>query len=419
MSEAVELLFRREAGRITATLVRIFGLRNFALAEDVVQEAFCRALQVWPFRGTPQDPAAWLMVTAKNCARDALRRERTAQRVTPALADALQSEWSLAPAIEQMFAPHEVKDDVLRMMFSCCHPRLPEPAQVALILHILCGFNVDEVAAAFINSHVAMEKRIARAKRTLAGSRRLFDVSAPGDLGARLPAVQRALYLLFNEGYHGASRETTVNAALCTEARHLTSLLLEHPLSATPTTYALAALMAFNAARLPGRLDRAGDLLVLADQDRARWDRGLISEGLRLMERSAQGPQCTSYHVEAAISAVHATAASARATDWHTIIALYDALLSIAPTPVVALNRAIAVAEAHGPERGLEAVHAIAGSSQLARYPFYPATLGELELRRGGFAPARLHFEAALALTRNPAERRFIDQRIQACTASS
>ena len=416
MTEPVEHLFRREAGRITATLVRIFGLRNLALAEDVVQEAFCRALEVWPFKGAPDDPAAWLMATAKNCARDALRRARTANRASPELAEALGSEWSLAPTIEELFAPHEVRDDLLRMMFSCCHPRLPETAQVALVLHILCGFSTEEVAAAFIKSHLAMEKRIARAKKTLAGAGTLFNISSPQDFGARLGTVHRALYLLFNEGYHSSSRDTAVSAQLCTEARHLTSLLLGHPLGRTPATYALAALMAFNLARLPARLDTAGDLLALADQDRTKWDRGKIDEGLKLLELSAGGVDLSSYHIEAAIASLHTTAPSLAATDWPTIISLYDTLLSICATPVVALNRAIAIAQAHGPERGLEAVHAIADRDRLARYPFYSATLGELELRREHGERAREHFEAALALTRNSTERRFIERRIRACS---
>jgi RNA polymerase sigma-70 factor (ECF subfamily) len=331
----------------------------------------------------------------------------------------LQSEWTLASAIEELFAPQETKDDLLRTMFSCCHPRLSETAQVALILHILCGFSVEEVAAAFVNSPIAMEKRIARAKDTLASARTLFNISSPRDFHARLTAVHRALYLLFSEGYHGNSRETAVTAALCTDARHLTSLLLEHPFGGTPTTYALAALMALNAARLPGRVDAGGNLVALADQDRTRWDRRAICEGLNLLERAAAGSDLTSYHIEAAIAALHATAPSTQATDWRTIISLYDTLMDLAPTPVVALNRAIAIAQAHGPERGLDAVQAIAGRDQLAGYPFYAAALGELELQRGQSSRAREHFQAALAQARSPAERRFIEQRIEACGTSS
>src|SRR6266852_8960622 len=205
-------LFRRESGRIVAALTRVFGVHNLALAEDVVQEAFCRAIEVWRFRGVPENPSAWLMATAKNCALDVLRRERTARTFAPELGRFLQSEWTLAPVVQELFGPNAIKDDLLRMMFSCCHPRLPEAAQVALVLHILCGFSVDEIAGAFVSTHVAIEKRITRAKKVLAGSKRLFDVAAGAEFSARLPAVQRALYLLFNEGYHGASPESAVRA---------------------------------------------------------------------------------------------------------------------------------------------------------------------------------------------------------------
>src|SRR6516225_3914379 len=281
--EPNDFLFRREAGRMVATLARVFGMHNLALAEDVVQDAFCRALEVWSFRGVPENPSAWLMVTAKNRALDVLRRERTARTFAPELGRLIDSEWTLAPAVEELFAPNIIRDDLLRMMFSCCHPRVPEEGQVALMLHILCGFSVDEIAGAYLSSHAAIEKRIPRAKKVLAGSKRLFDVTVPADVSARLPAVQRALYLLFNEGYHGASAETAVRFELCHEAMRLAAVLLKHPLGATPTTYALSALMCLSAARLPARLDTAGNLTSLFDQDRSLWDRKLVSEGLKLL----------------------------------------------------------------------------------------------------------------------------------------
>src|SRR5712692_7133556 len=236
-------LFRREAGRMVAALTRVFGVHNLALVEDVVQDAFCRAVEVWKFRGVPENPSAWLMATAKNRALDILRRRRTAQTCAPELGRLLQSEWTLAPMVEELFATNAIKDDLLRMMFSCCHPRLPEEAQVALVLHIFCGFSVSEIASAFVSRHAAIEKRISRAKKVLAGSKRLFDVSGADDFSGRLPAVHRALYLLFNEGYHGASPETAVRAELCQEAMRLSAVLLEHPLGKTPATHALAALM--------------------------------------------------------------------------------------------------------------------------------------------------------------------------------
>src|SRR5260370_25354749 len=353
--EVTDHLFRHEAGRMVAVLTRLFGVHNLALAEDVVQDAFCRALEVWAFRGVPENPSAWLMAAAKNRALDVLRRERTARTYEPELSRFLQSEWTLAPQIEEMFTDNAIKDDQLRMMFSCCHPRLPEEAQVMLILHILCGFGVDEVASAFVTTYTAIEKRIPRAKKVLAGSKRLFDTQAPADFADRLPAVQRALYLLFNEGYHGASAEFAIRAELCLEAIRLARLLLEHPLVATPATYALIALMYLNAARLPARVDAAGDLNSLADQDRTKWDKKLVSEGLNYLDLAASGPSVTEYHVEAAISSVHASATRLEDTNWDETVSLYDMLMNINRSTIVVLNRAIGIAHHNGPAHWLRA----------------------------------------------------------------
>lgn len=417
-------LFRRESGRIVATIARVFGVHNLALAEDVVQDAFCRALDVWSIRGVPENPSAWLIATAKRRALDVLRRERTARAFAPELGRLLESEWTLAPTVQEFFDDGAIEDALLRMMFSCCHPRLSEEAQVALVLHILCGFSVGEIAGAFVGGHAAVEKRITRAKKVLAESKNLFDVNAQGEFAARLPAVQRALYLLFNEGYHGASSEFAVRADLCREAMRLTAALLHHPLGATPATYALAALMSLNAARLPGRVDAGGNLNSLFDQARSLWDRGLIEEGLKLLDLSATGDALTEFHVEAAIASVHAAAPTAWETNWGEIVSLYDTLMRIRPSPIVALNRAIAVGQYEGPERGLEELRAIASESasrgasdRLKDYPFYPAALGEFELRLGRLDVARDHFHAALAVARNPVEQRFLEQRMSACLA--
>jgi RNA polymerase sigma factor (sigma-70 family) len=413
--EPTDHLFRREAGRMVSVLTRIFGVHNLALAEDVVQDAFCRALEVWKFRGIPENPSAWLMATAKNRALDVLRRERTARTNEPELARLLQSEWTLAPMVDELFNDNAIKDDQLRMMFSCCHPRLPEEAQVALVLNILCGFSADEIASAFVSGHAAIEKRITRAKKVLAGSSRLFEIADDADYVARLSVLQRALYLLFNEGYHGASAELAVRVELCREAMRLAALLLERPLSATPTTYALSALMCLDAARLPARVDGSGNLTSMFDQDRSRWDRQLIAEGQAFLQLSASGSDLSEYHIEAAIASVHASAERTADTDWLKIVSLYDALMTIRPSPIVALNRAIAVAQSEGPERGLEEISSIPDRDRLAAYPFYSAALGEFEFRCGRSDIALEHFRAALALARNPMERRFFDQRIRAC----
>ena len=415
MTGAVELgehFFRRESGRMVAALTRIFGVHNLALAEDVVQDAFCRALEVWKVRGVPDNPSAWLMATAKNRALDRLRRERTARTFAPEVGRLLETEQSLVPVVDQAFAAPAIRDEQLRMMFSCCHPRLSEEAQVALILNILCGFGANEIASAFLTGRAAIEKRIARGKKLLAGAKSLFDLG-DADFASRLATVRSALYLLFNEGYHGASAQAAVRVELCDEAMRLGALLREHPAAATPTTNALAALMCLHAARLPARIDAAGDLSPLVEQDRSRWDARLAAEGLELLERSAAGHELTAFHIEAAIAAVHAGAPTLEDTDWPTIVSLYDRLMAIAPSPVVALNRAIAIGQRDGAERGLEELQAIADRDRLARYPFYAASLGELELRRGDREAARKHFLEALGLARNGAERRFLEKRLQ------
>jgi RNA polymerase sigma factor (sigma-70 family) len=408
-------LFRREAGRMVSMLTRIFGVHNLALAEDVVQDAFCRALEVWKFRGVPENPSAWLIATAKHRALDILRHERTVRNFAPELGRFLESEWTVVPMVEELFGANAIKDDQLRMMFSCCHPRLAEEAQVSLVLHILCGFSVDEIANAFLSNHAAIEKRISRAKKVMAGSKRLFDLANSEDFSRRLPAVQRALYLLFNGGYHSASPESAVRAELCQDAIRLTSLLLEHPLTATPATYALAALMCLHAARLPARVNASGNLSSLFDQDRLKWDSRLLSEGRRLLGLSATGSELTEYHVEAAIASVHATASSTEETDWGKIVSLYDTLMNIRPSPVIALNRAIAIAQHEGSKRGLEEIRAIADRDRLATYPFYHAALGELEFRSGRSGIAQKHFRQALALARNLMECRFLEDRVAAC----
>jgi len=413
--EPSDHLFRPQAGRMVAALTRVFGLHNLELAEDVVQDAFCRALEVWKQRGIPENPSAWLMKTARNRALDVLRRERTARTFAPEYGRLLHTEWTLANSVQEAFDSTDVREDQLRMMFSCCHQRLPEAAQVMLVLALVGGFGVREIEAAFVSSHAAVEKRLTRAKRVLKESGVLFEIADAADFAQRLPAVQRALYLIFSEGYHGASSEAVVRTDLCHEAIRLTRLLAKHGLAATPSTHALLALMYLNGARLPARLGDSGNLTALFEQDRSRWDRNMIEEGIGWLERSATGSEMTSYHVEAAIAAVHARAPSTEATDWSAIVSLYDTLMQIAPSPIVALNRAIAVAQRDGPARGSDALDAIVDRDRLEEYPFYHAARGEFALRLGNDAIAREHFRAAAALARNAEERRFYENRLAAC----
>ena len=397
---------------MTASLTRLFGPQNLALAEDVVQDAFCRALEVWSLRGLPPNPSAWLMATARNRALDVIRRERTARKFAPELTRLLETEWTAAAVVDEAFSGDVVLGEQLRMMFSCCHPDIAEPAQIALILNVLCGFGAAEIAQAFLTGRAAIEKRIARGKQALSGSTNLFDLS-DADFTARLSAVHRALYLLFSEGYHGASTKSTVRGELCEEAMRLVALLREHHATQTPATFALASMMALHAARLPARVDESGELLSLWEQDRSTWNSALIAEGRELLDRAASGDELTAYHLEAAIAAVHSGSPSSAATDWDAIVELYDRLMVVAPSAVVELNRAIAVAQRDGPERGIEAIAAIDDLERLDSYPFLPATLGELERRRGNVADARRHFAQALRLARSDAERRYLEKKIQ------
>lgn len=405
-----ERLFRDESGRILAALTRIFGVHNLAVAEDVMQDTFCRAVDVWRLRGVPENPSAWLMKTAKNRAIDLLRRERTSQRIEAELERVYASEWTLVPAVSAAFNPETIKDDELRMIFTCCDPRISPDTQVALTLHLLCGLSINEIASAFLSKRATIEKRIERGKKSIASFGALFDLS-DGELPARLSAVHRTLYLLFNEGYHGASPKSPVRKELCRDAIRLTMLLLDNPLTATTETCALGALMCLHAARLPARLTGEGSLVGLFDQDRSLWNAALIERGHDLLERASVGERVTPYHIEAGIASVHASSASAEATDWAKIVWLYDLLMRLQPSPVVALNRAIAIGHAYGAQRGIEELQAISDAAELASYPFLPAALGEFAVRAGRVREAQGYFERALALARNDAERRFLQER--------
>lgn len=410
-----EHFFRHESGRLVAALTRLFGVHQLALAEDVAQHAFCRALEVWKVRGIPDDPSAWLLATAKHRALDLLRKGRTARAFAPQLSRHLDEEGGLAVAVDEAFLPGTIQSEQLRMMFSCCHPRLAQEAQVALVLNILCGFGAAEIAGALLTGQAAIEKRISRGKQTLAESKTLFDLG-DAEFTARLSTVRHALYLLFNEGYHGAAASGAIRLELCQEALRLTRLLGDYAPAATPTTGALAALMCLNAARLPARVDADGGLLALFEQDRSRWDAELMAQGLALFDASASGSELSQYHVEAAIAVAHASAPSFAETDWAAVVSLYDRLMQVAASPVVALNRAIALGHLAGPARGLAELRGIADAERLRAYPFYAAALGEFELRLGNLNGAREHFAKALMLARNDTERHFLQKRLAAAS---
>lgn len=397
---------------MVSSLVRVLGVRHLALAEDAVQDALVRALETWKFGRAPANPAAWLARSARNRAIDLVRRRAVFGRLVPQLERELASAASAAGGDEDA---HAIADDELRLMFSCCDPALAPPAQVAVILKYLCGFSLREIAQAFLSSEAAVEKQLFRSRKALEERGALFEVRDPSQVRERLPSVRSAVYLLFNEGYHGTHPERAVREDLCHEAMRLGALLSRLPEAAGPETQALLALFCFLAARLPARMDDDGNLLLLAEQDRGRWDRALVAEGLHRLDLSAEGEALTAFHLEAAIAARHALAASFAETDWASIRDLYDLLARRRPTPVVALNRAIAVGMAEGPEKGLRALAEIEDRSRLARYPFLPAAVAEFELRAGRPERAVQHLRAALLLARNVAEEAVLARKLAAC----
>jgi len=413
VSSLVEHLFRHESGKMVATLTRIFGLEHLSLAEDVVQESLARALRTWPFYGVPRNPSAWLMRASRNLALDVVRREKVFRDKQAEIIH-LMDRPSIAPDA-QVFAEHEIVDDHLRMMFACCHPVIPVEAQLALALNTLCGFSVAEISRAFLTSEAAVAKRLTRAKQKIREAQVSFEIPAGEELARRLDVVLETLYLLFNEGYKASTGEKLVREDVCEEAIRLADLLAGHPIGNQPKTHALLALMLLNAARIPARMDGEGNLLRLQEQDRQRWDRRRIARGMFHLAQSAAGEELSRYHLEAGIAACHCAAQEYDSTDWKQILALYDLLLGSDNSPIIALNRAVAVANVEGPAAGIAAVEAIRNRAQLDSYYLLYAVLGDFEARLDNFASAAGYFRQALELTELKSEQVFLANRIQAC----
>lgn len=397
----VDHFFRREAGKMVAYLSRIVGMGRLDLAEDVVQDTLCRALETWSMDGLPDNPSAWLMRVARNRAIDLLRRDNQFRDFVPELT------YLLTSRDESREAP----DDQLRMMLACCHPQLSLDAQVTLILKTLCGFSASEIAHALLTSEESIEKRLVRARKVLRAEGALVEQ----EMEERLEAVSQTLYLLFSEGYHGSN--ITVREELCAEAIHLTLLMSEHPQGDKPKTHALLALFCFHAARLAGRIDDDGGLLQLEMQDRAKWDAELIGRGFLALEKSASGEELSAYHIEAAIAAAHCAAATYEETNWPLILDLYDTLYRLKPTPIVALNRAIAVGKVMGPENGLAELRKVPDRERLKDYPFDAAAEGEFHLQAGRVDEAAQQFRRAATLARSKAEAAFFARKLAECAA--
>jgi RNA polymerase sigma factor (sigma-70 family) len=410
----VEHFFRHETGRLHGALIRLVGTRNFSLAEDVAQEAMLRALRAWAMGGVPANPSAWITQVAMNLARDAMRHQRMAGGKEPALVTHFELRAPAAPspavAVE---SAHVIRDDALRLLFVCCHPSIAPDAQVVLALKALCGFSTGEIARAFLASEAAIEKQLTRTKQRIQDAGLDFEIPEGEDLAPRLDGMLAALYLLFNEGYKASAGEKLLREELSREAIRLISLLVAHPVGYTPRAHALLALMLLTAARFPARVDEHGDLLRLEDQDRSKWDQALIARGLAALATAAQGSELSEYHLQAGIAAIHGTAADAAATDWGRILRHYDQLIVLKPSPIVALNRAVAVAHVHGPQAGLDAIAEIPQRERLESHYLLHVVLGELHWRMNHHRAAAGNFRRALHLAQVGPEQNYLTRMLE------
>jgi len=410
----IDAVWRIESARLIAGLARI--VRDVGLAEELAQDALVVALERWPESGIPDNPGAWLMATAKHRAIDLFRRNKLLERKHEELGRELKVQQDLAVANFNVPEDHEISDDLLRLVFVSCHPVLSTEARVALTLRLLGGLTTQEIARAFLVPEPTVAQRIVRAKRALTEARVPFEVPRGPDLAARLSSVLEVIYLIFNEGYSATAGEDWMRPALCEDALRLGRILAELA-PEEPEVHGLVALMEIQASRLPARSGPHGEPILLLDQDRSRWDQLLIRRGLAALERAeklggAPGP----YTLQTAIAACHARANTASETDWHRIVALYDALAQLTPSPVVELNRAVAVAMAFGPAAGLELIDKLTSEPSLKAYHLLPSVRGDFLFKLGRFTEAQAEFERAATLTQNARERELLLNRAAACS---
>jgi RNA polymerase sigma-70 factor, ECF subfamily len=411
----IDAVWRIESARLIAGLARI--VRDVGLAEELAQDALVAALEQWPESGVPDNPGAWLMATAKHRAIDRLRRSALLERKQEELGRELEARQEMAATDLDAAVDDQIGDDLLGLVFMTCHPVLSTEARVALTLRLLGGLTTKEIARAFLVSESTVAQRIVRAKRTLAEARVPFEVPAGDELADRLSSVLEVVYLVFNEGYAATAGDAWMRPALCEEALRLGRILAELA-PKEPEVHGLVALMEIQASRSRARIGPSGEPILLLDQDRGRWDHILIGRGLAALERAEElGGALGPYALQAAIAACHARARTAAETDWPRIVALYDALAQLAPSPVVDLNRAVAVAMAFGPAAGLELVDSLASEGSLDGYHLLPSVRGDLLAKLNRFDEARAEFERAAGLTGNTRERELLVERARACAS--
>ncbi|WP_276481822.1 RNA polymerase sigma factor [Paraflavitalea pollutisoli] len=410
--QLVDHLFRHESGRMIAVLTRVFGTHNLAMVEDVVQEAFFKAVQTWRFGQLPDNPGAWLMRVARNKAIDIIRRERHQRKYSQELEHLLQKDTD--ETVGQFFLDTEMADSQLRMIFACCHPALKEEDQIALTLKTVSGFSAAEIARALVTNEATIQKRLYRARQFLQEEHIPLEIPTGTQLQSRIDMVYATLYLLFNEGYNSGKEHELIRRDLCVEAMRLGLLLSQHPAGARPATFALLALMCFQASRFESRIGSDNNIILLQHQDRSTWDKNLIQQGFHFLNHSSQGNTLTVYHVESAIAAEHCMANSFVATNWQHMRHLYDLLLDLKPSPTVQLNRAIVLAQTDGASTALREIWLIEGIEKLlASQYLYNAVMGDLYRQLLDSNNACKYLQRALTLTTSSAEKKLILEKIK------
>ncbi len=409
-------LFRRESGKMVAVLTKIFGAANLQTAEDVVQDTLLLALSVWMHKGIPGNPSAWLYTVAKNKAIDIIRRNRHSVQFDFSDNETilLTSGYSFAAAMDDFWKEEPVKDDMLKMMFACCHPGISETSQVTLILKTLCGFSTAEIAKAFLCAEDTVSKRLYRTKEFFREEKIKLALPPEHELASRTEAVLNSIYLLFNEGYNSTHSEDLIRKDLLEEALLLCRLLAEHPPTQLPATFALTALVCFHSARSESRLTEEGEIILLDKQDRSKWNTALIEEGNAYMNRAAFGNSLSRYHLEAAIAFEHCMAGSFALTDWNRILELYEWLCRMDPSPLTELNKAVVILQVQGAAAALETLNGIADKKIIEPFYLYHSLLGEIHCRLRHASQAKASFEKAIAQTQSAAEKKMLQNKIRA-----
>lgn len=390
LQQLITHLFRHESGKLIAVLTRILGFSNINTAEDIVQDTLMQAMNTWKIKGVPDNPVAWLYAVSKNKAIDTLRKQKQLEKYHQE--QLLHSAWTLAPAVEKFFNEDEINDSVLRMMLVCCHPAIPIESQIAFTLKTLCGLDVESIARGFLTNSETIAKRIYRAKEKLKTEKGLFEFPTGEELTMRLDSLLKTLYLLFNEGYYATQSDRIIREELCEEAMRLCYLLTQHTLTNQPKTNALLSLMCFQASRFNARYDDRGQIVLLQDQDRSQWNQALIEKGRYFLNKASLGEMISTYHLEAAIGSCHALSKTFEETPWEKVLFLYEQLERINMSPVVTLNKAIAVSFVQSPARAMTIIQQIEPEH---RDHYYYTALGDFLLRAQKFSSAEAAYEVA------------------------